>query len=356
MLFQLILNQSMKSLNNTISSFEGTDLNSLIQILEAEKIDLTTTYTETLTSDEQIAIEFLYDLALSLLEFYFPQDGEIVFRSGGCKLGNWLDDVMRGAQIGGIAGTILSEIFKNDGNDQTPGEVVINVLGQVVSISLTVIGTVLGGLVGGIAGLFNGNDCDCEVPQGISVVAPTGCTPTFMLHTWGAGEDAEFYDWIVNEGNNSASFPGQSALLSTPVTQTSPETPLIVVVTTLCAEALGDPIAMAENTITQEINLFNVPFAQVGDIMVISNYNLSTTLNTSVGNTDYFSVSSTAGMSNVTFSVSVMPPHLGTVTQTGVNSFAINWLNVGGGSITFTGTNVCSGFQNSTNAVINVSQ
>jgi hypothetical protein len=184
------------------------------------------------------------------------------------------------------------------------------------------------------------------------VVNPTSaCSSTsgFQLNAWGAGDDAEFYDWVVNEGNTSASFPGQPALLGPFITQASPSVPLIVAVTALCPEAMGDPIAMAQNTYTSDppINLFSLPSTQVGQLTVFSNYVPQNSQIFPTVNVDgSFQLSTSTGGQNITYTVNLYPPNAATVTQNG-SSITVDWLSTGGGYISFSAINSCSGQTNS---------
>ncbi len=338
---------SLKQVYSTIKSINDGNVGSLASTLAGQRDGLT------LVSYEQYAAQLVYDLLISVANDLASS------RDASCKLEDWLEDLLEGAAIGANIAEVITAIFTYDGNPETVSEVVISISGQTIKISYKVLGTVIGGIIGGVAGIFNGDECDCGPPTGISIVNPSGvnCGTTYQLYAYGAGSDADLFNWFVNEGNSSAIFPGQPALLGVPVTQASPAVPLNVAVTALCPEAAGDPIAMEANTLTTTIDLFAIPANQVGDIIVLSNYNLANGLNAHVGNVDVFQVSSTGGAGyNNSYSVSIMPPNLGTVTPGQNGSFNVNWNSAGAGSIRFMGTNNCSGQQNSLSVSVVVAQ
>lgn len=181
---------SMKNLNTTVDGITSGNISGLVQTLESQRNSLS------LISQEQATAQLIYDIILTVINELYPEGG-LEFRADPCKLSDLIDDIKTGAEIGATVGEIVSAIFENDGNEETVGEVIINVAGQAVAVSLTIVGAVIGGIIGGVVGIFNGNDCDCGPPLGISVVNPTAaCSSTsgFQLFAWGAGDDAEFYD------------------------------------------------------------------------------------------------------------------------------------------------------------------
>jgi hypothetical protein len=349
------LGLSMKTINTTLNGINDANIGSLVPTLRGQRNSLT------LMTEEQVLAELMYDIILSTINQLYPPGG-INSRIDPCKLSDLIGDIANGIKIGATVGQVVSVVLQYTSGLIVPEgsgwEVLANASGAVVKVKLQVIGGIIGGIIGGVVGILNGDDCDCGAPLGISIVTPNNpsCALSYQLYAWGAGDDAEFFDWTVNEGNSSAFFPGEPPLLSNPVTQASPNVPLLVSVTALCADAMNDPSAMGQNTLTaQQINLFGLPINEVGNILVFSNYNTQSTITEYVGNSSTFDLSSTAGMGNNTYSVSVFPPNLGTVIQNPSGSFSINWTSVGAGTIRFTGTNTCSGLQNTliANVIIN---
>ncbi len=336
--FTSALGVSLKNLKGTVDGINGTNLGTLVQTLEGQRNNIS------LMTEEQATLQLIYDIILNVINELYP-DGGVEERGDPCKIKDLIDDILKGAGIGAAVGEAVSEIFANM-NPQKPTEVIIQVLGQAVAVSLTIIGGIIGGLIGGVVGIFNGDECDCGPIQGITVINPTSaCSSTsgFQLYGWGAGDDAEFYDWVINEGNSSASFPGQPALLGPFVTQVSPNVPLNVVVTTLCAEAMGDPGAMAANTETKTINLFSLPSTQVGTLTVYANaVPQNGQISANVNTDSNFQLSTTTNGPNITYSVTIFPPNIATLTQNG-NSIDVDWLSAGTGGITFSAVNSCSG-------------
>lgn len=308
-------------------------------------------------SDEAIGIISLYDVIIAHIENAINNEDQATLREP-CSLSELIDDVIDGATIGAAVGGIIADIVNflvgDDPNNPNTSNPVVLFFDR-LSLPLAVYGAVIGGAIGGLFSFLNDGNCDCGPATriGVFIMNDNGdlCNPTYRLRAYGAGDDAEFFNWIVNEGNSGATYPAQPAILGVPPTQNSPDLPLSVSTTTLCAEDMGDEAAMLGNVYTEfPVNLFDSYrlVEEVGDVLVFGQFQQRPdgTLEISTsGNAEIIRPSSTnGGTLRNTFSIQFLSG-FGSSTTTGEDEFRLFISgNVGDeGSFRVRGTNNCSG-------------
>jgi len=305
-----------------------------------------------LPSDEAIGIISLYDVIISLIQNAIINQDQASLREP-CSLSEFIGDVIDGATIGaavgGIVGDAVSFLVGND--NQNP--IVLFLDG--VSLPLAVYGAIVGGAISGLVSLFSDGNCDCgpATSIGVFIMNDTGdlCNPTYRLRAYGAGEDAELFNWNVNEGSSGAFYPAEPAILSVPPAQNSPDLPLSVTTTTLCADDLDDEQAILGNVYTEfPLNLFDSYrlVEEVGDVLVFGQFQQrpdgTIEINPSNDAVIIRPSSTNGGTLRNTFTIQFLSG-FGTSTTTGEDEFRLFISgNVGDeGSFRVRGTNNCSG-------------
>jgi len=297
----------------------------------------------------------LHDILISIVQDVINNDDKATLRSP-CSIRDFIDDIIDGVAVGTAVGTAVGVIFDFANGDGGPLQVTIRLVGETVTLAAGLIGGIVGGIIGGISSLFRDGNCDCGPATGVrvSIIDDMGdpCNPTYRLFAFGAGSDAELFNWTVNEGNSNAFYPSEPALLGPPPTQNSPAVPLFVNVVTLCPQDLDDEEAMIGNTlVSQEVNLFDAyaEVEEVGDVLVYNDFNqtISGTIEISQSvNAPKIRPSSTnGGTLRNTFTIQFLPGSFGSSTTTGEDEFLLFISGSVGTEGTFRvrGTNNCSG-------------
>lgn len=301
-------------------------------------------------SDEAIGIISLYDILIAQIENAINNGDQASLRDP-CSLSEFIDDVIDGATIGAAVAAIIRDVVGFFAANDSPIVVFINGL----TFPLAVYGAIVGGAISGIISFFSDGNCDCGPATSIRVVILNDngdiCNPSYRLQAFGAGDDAELFNWNVNEGNSGAFYPAEPARLSVPPTQNSPDLPLSVTTTTLCANDLDDEEALIGNVYTEfPVNLFDSYrlVEEVGDILVFGQFEQRSdgTIEISQSNdAEIIRPSSTnGGTLRNTFAIQFLSG-FGSSTTTGVDEFRLFISgNVGDeGSFRVRGTNNCSG-------------
>ena len=282
-----------------------------------------------------------------LLNRYAYENGDRAQPRGGCSVAEVFEDVFEwageGAAIGGIAGNILQNV------DPDSGLLVITfeIGGRVIELT----GAILGGVIGGLAGLINGlffKKCDCNQPDNIIVLRNgAACTMTRTVRAIGSGDDADLWQWTVNEGNSSAVFITTVPQLE--VTQSNPTPPLIISVLPICPQdgELGDLEKTRTETI--DLSLENGQLGQAGTTTISPGQ-----VNSSVGGSSYIRfINSNTTSGNIDFTYSV-PSSLGHIIEDYGNGVRVGWHNSGSSTISVTATNRCTGLQSSASITVTI--
>lgn len=299
-------------------------------------------------SNETIAIISLYDLIIGHIQDAINNEDQASVRTP-CSLGDVIDGIVDGATIGAAVGAAIGQFIPDEGTG--PLAVFVNGL----QFSLSVYGAIVGGIVGAIGSFFGNDSCDCGPATSIRVVIldDTGdsCNPSYRLQAFGAGDDAELFNWNVNEGNSGAFYPSRPARLDVVLTQNSPDVLLEVSTTTLCADDIGDEEAMLGNVFSESpINLFDSfrQVEEVGDILIFGQFEQrsdGTIEFRNTGTAPIVRVSSTnGGTLRNNFTIDFLSGGYGSST-TGVDEFRLFVQSTIGatGSFRVQGTNNCSG-------------
>jgi hypothetical protein len=134
--FSNALGVSLKNIKTTVDGIDNSSFGTLASTLESQRNQLT------LMTEEQYKTQLIYDIILNVINELYPEGG--VEERDKCKFEDLIGDILAGAEIGMYVGEAVSAIFNNM-NPQKPTEVIIQIAGQAVSVSLTIIGAVIVG-------------------------------------------------------------------------------------------------------------------------------------------------------------------------------------------------------------------
>lgn len=288
-------------------------------------------------SSDAIIIISLYDLIIQAIQDTIDNEDQASTRAP-CSLAEFIGDVIDGVGIEGSIGGAAAGV--------------IAFLSGGVGAGIPIAGSVIGGIVAGVISLFSDGNCDCGAATSIIVVDINGgsdpCNPELRLRALGAGDDAELFNWTVNEGNTNGFFPAEPATLSVPPTQNSPDVSLRVTTRTLCPNDLDDIDANVLSA--REINLFDAldQIEEVGEILVFGELQQQSDGTIEISNSGLAQIirpsSTNGGTLRNTFSVEFDSSccFSSSTGQDEIRLFISG--NVGDeGSFTVIGTNICSG-------------